>query len=171
MDISAARDRHRLFTVEGYERFETHDCAGMVAGAVHEGVDLPYTDLYASLPLLKRVLMYGLLGRACAEASATAASNNEEARQLVQKRKDAAANAKHRLFRNQARKQLPSAQLNLKRKKEESKAIEHDQIHNLPMDGGTKAIFQALNVSVDTIAGAGLFSDVWRDSSDEEDDQ
>jgi hypothetical protein len=39
------------------------------------------------------------------------------------------------------------------------------------MDGGTKAIFQALNVSVDTIAGAGLFSDVWRDSSDEEDDQ
>ena len=171
MDISAARDRHRLFTVEGYERFETHDCAEMVAGAVQEGVDLPYTDLYASLPLLKRVLMYGLLGRACAEASAAAASNNEQARQLVQKRKDAAANAKHPLFRTQARKQLPSAKLILKRKKEESKAIEHDQIHNLPMDESTKEIFQALNVPVDTIAGAGLFSDVWRDSSDDEEDQ
>lgn len=170
MDVNAARDRHRLFTIEGYEKFETHDCAEMVAGAVHEGVDLPYTDLYASLPLLKRVLMYGLLGRACAEASAVAASNNEEARQLVQKCKSAASNSKHALFRTQARKQLPSRQLQLKRKREESKAIEHDQIHNLPMDAGTKRIFQALDVPVDTIAGAGLFSDVWRDSSDDEED-
>ena len=169
MDMNAARDRHRLFTIEGYEKFELHDCASLVAGAVDEGVELPYTDLYASLPLLKRVLMYGLLGKACQEASAAAASNNEEARQLVQKCKDAAANAKHPLFRNQARKQLPSKKLNLKRKKEESRAIEHDQIHNLRMDAGTRAIFQALKVPVDTIAGAGLFSDVWRDSSDEED--
>ena len=170
MDIAAARDRHRLFTIEGYEKFEAHDCASLVDGAVQEGVELPYTDLYTSLPLLKRVLMYGLMAKACAEASAAAASNNEEAQRLVQKRKDAAANAKHPLFRNQARKQLPSLKLNLKRKKEESSEIAHDQIHNLPMDAGTKQIFRALEVPVDTIAGAGLFSDVWRDTSDEEED-
>ena len=170
VDMRAADDRQRLYTIEGYEKFNSHDHASLVAGAVDEGVELPYTDLYASLPLLKRVLMYGLLAKACAEASASAASNSEEARRLVQKHKDAACNAKHLLFRNQARKQLPSAKLNLKRKKEESRAIEHDQICNLPMDAGTKGIFQALNVPVDTIAGAGLFADVWRDSSDEEGD-
>jgi superfamily II DNA or RNA helicase len=170
VDMRAADDRHRLFAIEGYDRFNSHDCANLVAGAAREGVELPYTNLDASLPLLKRVLMYVSLGKACAEASASAASNSEEARRLVQKRKDAASNARHLLFRNQARKQLPSLKLNLKRKKEESRAIEHDQICNLPMDAVTKEIFQTLSVPVDTLAGAGFFSDVWRDSSDDEEE-
>lgn len=171
MDIAAARDRHRLFKIEGYEKVRRRDCTEVLDWAVREGVSVPYTDLYASLPLLKRVLMYGSLGKACAEASAVAASQNEEAQKLVQKRKDAAANAKHPLFRNQARKQLPGAKLNLKRKKEESRAQEHEHIHHLPMDAGTKAIFRALNVPADTIAGAGLFADVWCDTDEEDEDE
>ena len=108
--------------------------------------------------------------KACAEASAATASRNEDAQKLVQKRKAAAANAKHALFRNQARKQLPGAKLNLKRKKEESRAQEHEHIHHLPMDADTKAIFRSLNVPVDTIAGAGLFADVWCDTDEDEDE-
>lgn len=170
MDIAAAKDRHRLFTIEGYEEVQCRDSTDVLAWAAREGVAVPYTHLYASLPLLKRVLMYGLLGRACAEASAVAASQNEEAQKLVQKRKAAAACAKHALFRNQARKQLPGAKLSLKRQKEESRAIENEHIHHLPMDAGTKAIFRALSVPVDTIAGAGLFADVWCDTDEGEDE-
>jgi len=170
-DTSAAEQRQRLFDVEGYDDVKLFPYDVVVQQAKEQQCALPYTSLCDSLPLLKRVLMYGALSKACAEASAASASNNEEARQLVEARKAAAQHSKSALFRNRARQKLPSAQLGLKRKKQESKEIEHDQIKNLRMDASTKKIFQSLHVPVRTLAGAGLFHDLCHDTSDEDEDE
>lgn len=169
-DRDAAKQRQRLFDAEGYDAVENLPYDQTMQQAEELQCALPYTGLCDILPLLKRVLMYSTLRKACAEASAAAASHNEEARLLVEARKAAAQHSKSALFRHRAKQMIPSAQLGYKRKKQESKEIEHDQIKNLRMDASTKKIFQSLNIPVRTLAGAGLFHDLCHDTSDEDED-
>ena len=89
----------------------------------------------------------------------------------MEARKAAAQHSKSALFRHRAKQMIPSAQLGYKRKKQESKEIEHDQIKNLRMDASTKKIFQSLNIPVRTLAGSGLFHDLCHDTSDEGEDE
>ena len=170
-DRDAAKQRQRLFDAEGYDAVENLPYDQAMQQAEELQCALPYTGLCDILPLLKRVLMYSTLRKACAEASAAAASHNEEARLLVEARKAAAQHSKSALFRHRAKQMIPSAQRGYKRKKEESKEIEHDQIKNLRMDASTKKIFQSLNIPVRTLAGAGLFHDLCHDTSDEGEDE
>lgn len=167
-DLNAAKHRQRLFDAEGYDAVENLPYDQVMQQAEELQCALPYTGLCNSLPLLKRVLMYSTLRKACAEASAAAASHNEEARLLVEARKAAAQHSKSALFRHRAKQMIPSAQRGYKRKKQESKEIEHDQIKNLRMDAFTKKIFQSLNIPVRALAGAGLFHDLCHDTSDED---
>jgi superfamily II DNA or RNA helicase len=167
-DLNAAKHRQRLFDAEGYDAVKNLPYDQVMQQAEELQCALPYTGLCDSLPLLKRVLMYSTLRKACAEASAAAASHNEEARLLVEARKAAAQHSKSALFRHRAKQKIPSAQRGYKRRKQESKEIEHDQIKNLRMDAFTKKIFQSLNIPVRTLAGAGLFHDLCHDTSDED---
>ncbi len=171
-DQRAFDERQHLFDIEGYEQYEQVGPDQVVESAIGVGLEphqLPYVGLQDALPLLKRVLMYVKMSQLCADASAASAANNEPARQLVQKRKDGATNAKSVLFRERYKKGVTDAQLKLKRKRQESKEIEHAQIHNLAMDADTKAIFQTLDVPIEALAGAGLFSDVYCDATDDQD--
>ncbi len=170
-DRDAAKQRQRLFDAEGYDAVENLPYGEVMQQAQELQCALPYTGLCDSLPLLKRVLMYNTLSKACAEASAAAASHTEDARLLVEARKAVAQHSKSALFRNRAKQMIPSAQLGYKRKKQESKEIEHDQIKNLRMDARTKKIFQSLNIPVRVLAGAGLFHDLCHDTSDEDEDE
>ena len=144
-DETAFAERQHLFKIEGYETYERMGQEQVIESAFAVGLEpdeLPHTSLRDSLPLLKRVLMYVKMSQLCAEASAAAAANNEEAQKQVEKCRQKAASATHPLFRDQARKSLPSKREHLKRKKMESKEIEHDKILNLPMDENTRAIFE-----------------------------
>ncbi|MBG10862.1 MAG: hypothetical protein CMD92_06805 [Gammaproteobacteria bacterium] len=167
-DLDAANQRQRLFDAEGYNAVCPLPFDEVMQQAEELQCTLPYTGLRDHLPLLKRVLMYNTLSKACAEASAAAANHNEEARLLVETRKAAAQHSKSALFRHRAKKKIPSAQLGYKRRKQESKEIEYDQIKHLRMDASTKKIFQSLNIPVRILAGAGLFHDLCHDTSDED---
>lgn len=173
-DQDAFDERQNLFKIEGYETFEKMTPDEAVESAFGVGLEpdqLPYTSLRDDLPLLKRVLMYVKMHQLCAEASAAAAENNAEARKQLEMCKQRAASAAHPLFRDQARKTLPSKREHLKRKKMESKEIEHDKILNLPMDENTRTIFEALDVPIAALASAGLFSDLFCPSPDADDDE
>ncbi len=173
-DQDAFDERQNLFKIEGYEHYKKMTPAEAMESAFGVGLErdeLPYTSLRSSLPLLKRVLMYVQMRQLCAEASAEAAANNEEARKQLESCKKKAASAKHALFRDQARKVLPSKREHLKRKKMESKEIEHDKILNLPMDENTRAIFEELDVPIPDLAAAGLFSDLFCAASRADDDE
>jgi len=168
-DQTAFEERQNLFKIEGYGNYTnmTTDEAMQTAFSVGlEPHQLPYPSLRSSLPLLKRVLMYVKMNQLCAEASAAANANNEDARKQVEKCKKKATSATHSLFRDQARKALPSKQESLKRKKMESKDIEHDKIANLPMDENTRAIFEQLNIPIPDLAATGLFSDLYSQRCD-----
>ena len=163
-DETAFAERQHLFKIEGYETYERMGQEQVIESAFAVGLEpdeLPHTSLRDSLPLLKRVLMYVKMSQLCAEASAAAAANNEEAQKQVEKCRQKAASATHPLFRDQARKSLPSKREHLKRKKMESKEIEHDKILNLPMDENTRAIFEHIDAPVAALAAAGLFSDLF----------
>lgn len=165
-DRAAFDERQNLFNIEGYGTYRNMTPEEAIESAHGVGLEpheLPYPSLRSSLPLLKRVLMYVQMRHLCAEASAAAAANNEEARKQLETCKKKATSASHALFREQARKVLPSKQASLKRKKIESKEIEHDKIANLPMDENTRAIFTHLGIPIPDLAATGLFCDLYQD--------